>query len=98
MLRTGKDEEKVTTMAITPDLIVSTVILLIGAALYFLGFATAAVLAAGKQSDKPSKPLNTKPTIVTLLYGCKSCINSYEGNPRGDGICKECERRDADDC
>ena len=90
-----------TTMAITPDLIVSTVILLIGAALYFLGFATAAVLAAGKQSDKPSKPSkppNIEPPILTLLDGCKSCINSYEGNPRGDGICKECERRDADDC
>ncbi|HHV51847.1 MAG TPA: hypothetical protein GXX54_09180 [Clostridiales bacterium] len=84
-------------MAITPELIVFSEVLLIGAGLYLAGYLTRALLQ-GKKTDKPSKPLNTEPTIVTLLDGCKSCINSYEGNPRGDGICKECERRDADDC
>jgi len=83
-------------MAITPELIVSSEVLLIGAGLYLAGYLTRALLQ-GKKTDKPSKLSNIEPPILTLLDGCKSCINSYEGNPRGDGICKECERRDADE-
>lgn len=84
-------------MTFTPDLTISPEVLLIGIGLYLLGFITASVLAVGKKSDKTSIPINTESPIVTLRDCCKSCINSYEGNPRGDGICKECERRDADE-
>lgn len=84
-------------MDVRPDLIVDPVVMLIGVGLYLAGYLTRALLS-GKKTDKPSKPRNTEPHIVTSLDCCKSCINSYEGNPRGDGICKECERRNADDC
>ena len=54
-------------MTITSDLVVSSVLFLIGAGLYMLGFVTASVLAAGKKSEE--EPVRS----------CKTCTHSKRG-------------------